>query len=288
MGHTPIAVTTRTVESKKKIVKILSGISEVQMIPTSAGLMKVMFNGEELTLPAVGEQLIKRDQGSSILLIVQRFQDAVFVHMPQHMLKVLSNGSVIEVVAPLLLKSRTVGLCGDMNGERSGDLKTPGMCVLRPRLAALSFVLNKSGAQAGFERCSGLPAALKEEFVRESTKCPREVIIPTPVSKLYEHISGLSIPTGMKHIVDKQSNQLCVPKQMVKTCLSKPVSIKRKSVEFACIPQPSVKASSLEKRALSGESLFQEISQLPTVFHKEKLEAVACSSDISLWKRRLV
>merc|ERR1712040_30406 len=133
------------------------------------GLMKVMFNGEELTLPAVGEQLIKRDQASSILLIVQRFQDAVLVHMPQHMLKVLSNGSVIEVVAPLLLKSRTIGLCGDMNGERSADLKTPPMCVLRPRLAALSFILNKSGAKAGFERCSGISADLKDEFVREST-----------------------------------------------------------------------------------------------------------------------
>jgi len=278
--HTPIAVTTRTVESKKKIVKILSGISEVQMIPTSAGLMKVMFNGEELTLPAVGEQLIKRDQESRILLIVQRFQDAVFVHMPQHMLKVLSNGSVIEVVAPLLLKSRTVGLCGDMNGERSADLKTPGMCVLRPRLAALSFMLNKSGAEAGFERCSGLPAVLKEEFVRESTKCPREVIIPTPVSKLYERISVLNIPNGMKHIVDKQSNQLCISKQMVKTCLSKPISIKQKSVEFVCIPQPSIKARSLEKRALSGESLFQEISQLPTIFRRVEFEPVACKSEI--------
>merc|ERR1711862_12060 len=308
--HAPIAVTTRTVvlssgvtsggqgpdicghscylnspaQSQRKIVKILLGISEVQMIPTSAGLMKVTLNGEELTLPTVGEQLIKRDQEGSILLIVQRFLDAVFVHLPQQMLKVLSNGFVIEVVAPQLLKSRAVGLCGDMNGERSADLKTPPMCVLRPRLAALSFMLNKSGAQAGFERCSGLPAALKEEFVRETTKCPREVIIPTPVSKLYEHISALNIPMkpGMKHIVDKQSNQLCVSKQMVKSCLSKPVSIKKKSVEFACIPQPSVKASSLEKRALSGVSLIQEISQLPTVFRTEELEAVACSSDISL------
>merc|ERR1719290_717240 len=280
----PIAVTTRSAESQRKIVKILSGISEVEMIPTSAGLMKVTLNGEELTLPTVGEQLIKRDQEGRILLIVQRFQDAVFVHLPQQMLQVLSNGSAIEVVAPQLLKSRAVGLCGDMNGERSADLKTPPMCVLRPRLAALSFMLNKSGAKAGFERCSGLPAALKEEFVRESTKCPREVMIPTPVTKLYEHISVLNIPAGMKHIVDKQSNQLCVSKQMVKTCLSKPVSIKKKSVEFACIPQPSVKASSLEKRALSGQSLFQEISQLPTVFRKEKLEAVACSSDISLGK----
>merc|ERR1719385_285362 len=312
----PIAVTTRTVvpsgvtsggqgpdicghscymnsaaQSQRKIVKILSGISEIEMIPTSAGLIKVTLNGEELTLPTVGEQLIKRDQEGRILLIVQRFQDAVFVHLPQQMLQVLSNGSAIEVVAPQLLKSRAVGLCGDMNGERSADLKTPPMCVLRPRLAALSFMLNKSGAQAEFERCSGLPAALKEEFVRESTKCPREVIIPTPVSKLYEHISlggkyncqnydcGPERWLGMKHIVDKQSNQLCVSKQMVKTCLSKPVSIKKKSVEFACIPQPSVKASSLQKRALSGESLLQEISQLPPVFRREELEAGACSSD---------
>merc|ERR1719392_420127 len=110
--------------------------------------MKVTLNGEELTLPTVGEQLIKRDQEGRILLIVQRFQDAVFVHLPQQMLKVLSNGSAIEVFAPQLLKSRAVGLCGDMNGERSADLKTPHMCVLRPRLAALSFMLNKSGDQA--------------------------------------------------------------------------------------------------------------------------------------------
>merc|ERR1712135_260683 len=115
--------------SQRKIVKILSGISEVEMIPTSAGLMKVTLNGEELTLPTVGEQLIKRDQEGRILLIVQRFQDAVFVHLPRQMLKVLSNGSVIEVVAPQLLKSRAVGLCGDMNGERSADLKTPHVCL---------------------------------------------------------------------------------------------------------------------------------------------------------------
>merc|ERR1712083_282416 len=128
--------------------------------------------------------------------------------------------------------------------------------------------LNKSGIEAGFERCSGLPAALKEEFVRESTKCPRMEVIPTPVSTLFEHISILNVPTGMRHIVDKQSTQLCISKQMVKTCLSKPLSIKQKSVEFVCVPQPSVMARSLEKRALSGESLFQEISQLPTVFRK--------------------
>merc|ERR1712137_628395 len=153
-----------------------------------------------------------------IIAMVQRFEDnVVSVHVPEQGLKVLSNGSRIEVVAPQLLKSRTVGLCGDMNGEVSADLKTPGMCVMMPCLAAITYMLNKSGSESGFERCSGLsglPSGLKQEFQRESTQCSRETIIPTPVSKLYERISILNKPTGMSHIVDKQSTKLCISKQM--------------------------------------------------------------------------
>merc|ERR1712112_229794 len=206
-------------------------------------------------LPNFGQKLIKKNTEGKILVIVQHFQDGVVsVHVPEQGLKVLSNGSRIEVVAPQVLKSR---------------------------LAAFSFMLNKSGSASGFERCSGLPAAIKPEFERETTKCSRETIIPTPVSRLHERISFLNKPTGMTHIVDKQSIQLCISKQMVKTCLSKPLSIKQKSVEFVCVPQPSVMARSLEKRALSGESLFQEISQLPTVFRKVEFEPVACKSEMS-------
>merc|ERR1719430_269075 len=279
--HIPIAVTTRTVESQKKIVKILSGITEVLLIP-SAGPMKVMVNGKQLSLPAVGEQLIKKSPEGKVLVILQHFQDNVIsVYVPEQGLQVLSNGIMIEFVAPQLLKSRTVGLCGDMNGEKSADLKTPRMCVMRPHLAALSFILNKSGSAPGFERCAGIPAALKPEFVAESAKCPHEVIVPTPISKLYEAISVLTKPTSMMHIVEKQSTQICISKQMVKICLSKPLSIKQKSVEFVCVPKPSVLARSLEKRAMSGESLFAEISQLPTVFRKVEFEPVMCRSEMS-------
>merc|ERR1719474_107782 len=271
--HIPVAVTTKTVEAQKKVVKILSGVNAVQMIPTTGDFMKVMLNGEQLTLPAVGEQLIKKNPEGKIILIVHRYEDVILVHIPEQMLKVLSNGSVVEVVAPQLLKSRAVGLCGDMNGERSAELRTPAKCVLRPRLAALSFMLNKSGTGAGFEHCSGLPAALKEEFVRESTKCPRMEVIPTPAP-----ISILNMPPGMRHIVDKQSNQLCISKQMIKPCLSKPLYIRPKSVEYVCVPYPSIKARSLEKRALAGESLIQEVSQLPTIFRRVEFEPLACRS----------
>merc|ERR1712029_575165 len=104
--HIPVTVTTRTVESKKKIVKILAGITEVQIIPV-AGSMKVLVNGQPITLPAIGEQLIKKTPQGKILLIVQHFEDnVVFVHVPEQGLKVLTNGSMVEVVAPQLLKSR--------------------------------------------------------------------------------------------------------------------------------------------------------------------------------------
>merc|ERR1712029_773637 len=273
--HVPIAVTTRTVEAEKKIVKILSGISEVLLIP-SAGSIKVMVNGKQLSLPAVGEQLIKKSPEGKILVILKRFQDNVIsVYVPEQGLQVLSNGIMIEVVAPQLLKSRTVGLCGDMNGEKSADLKTPRMCVMPPHLAALPFILNNSGSAPGFERCTGIPAALKPEFLRLSTECPREVIIPTPISKLYEAISVLTRPTGMMHIVEKKSKQLCISKQMVKICLSKPLSIKQKSVEFALShshlywPAPLRSVPCLERsssrRSLSSQlfSARSSSSQLP-------------------------
>jgi len=203
----PVAVTTRTVESHKKIVKILSGTTEVQMIPTTTGSLNVLFNGEQLTLPAVGEQLIKKNHEDKTILIVKHFNDAVFVHTPEQGLQVLSDGSMIEVIAPQVLKSRTVGLCGDMNGESSADLKTPQMCVRRPQLAALSFMLNKSGAEIGYKSCSGLPSTAKEEFTRETTKCPREVMVPSTQSlRLDEHVSAMNLSSGSTGGATKMPN----------------------------------------------------------------------------------
>merc|ERR1711922_78866 len=84
--------------------------------------------------------------------------------------------------------------------------------------AALSFML-PSGS------CSGIPAPLKKEFENESKICARQTIVPTPIGNLYERISVLNHPAGMTHIVEKQSGKLYISKQMVKTCLSKPISI---------------------------------------------------------------
>merc|ERR1711962_866322 len=205
--HIPIAITTKTVEGQKKMVKILSGITEIQMIPanTLPLPMKVMMGSEELH-PVVGEKLIKKNSEGRILAIVQLFKDNVI---------------------------------------------------------------------------SGIPAPLKKEFEHESKICARQTIVPTPVDKLYQRISVLNHPTGMTHVVEKQSGKLYISKQMVKTCLSKPISIKQRSVEFVSNPWPSVQARSMERRALSGMALHQELSSLPTVFRKVEFEPVACRSEAS-------
>merc|ERR1711914_41274 len=247
--HIPVAITTKTVSGEKKMVKILSGITEAKIVPEGSSL-KVLVNGEQIH-PIVGKVVKKTVQGK-IAAMVMMFQDGVVsVHVPEQGITVLSNGVMVEVVAPQLLKSRAVGLCGDMNGERSADLKTPGQCVMRPHLAAVSYLINKSGSASGFERCS---------------------VIPSPVSILAERISLLNRPVGMTHVVEKQSTKLCI---------SKPLSIKQKSVEFSCVSHPSMLPRSLEKRALAGESLIQEIGQLPTVFRKVEFEPVACKSEMS-------
>merc|ERR1711914_18708 len=277
--HIPVAITTKTVSGEKKMVKILSGITEAKIVPEGSSL-KVLVNGEQVH-PIVGKVVKKSVQGKIAAMVIM-FQDGVVsVHVPEQGITVLSNGVLVEVVAPQLLKSRAVGLCGDMNGERSADLKTPGMCVMRPHLAALSYLINKSGSASGFERCSGIPTTLKTEFQTESAQCARETLIPTPVSILAERISILNRPVGMTHVVEKQSTKLCISKQMVKPCLSKPLSIKQKSVEFSCVSHPSMLSRSLGKRALAGESLIQEIGQLPTVFRKVEFEPVACKSEMS-------
>merc|ERR1719495_1524656 len=105
--HIPVAITTKTVSGEKKMVKILSGITEAKIVPEGSSI-KVLVNGEQVH-PIVGKVVKKSVQGK-IAAMVMMFQDGVVsVHVPEQGITVLSNGVMVEVVAPMLLKSRAVG-----------------------------------------------------------------------------------------------------------------------------------------------------------------------------------
>jgi len=293
----PVAVVTRTVPVQKKLVKILAGINEIILTPVSAG-MDIKVNGVHVTV-AQGSTYTKEISAGVISVLIKRHADnAYVVTLPSQALTVITDGESIEVIAPQVLKSRAAGLCGDMNGEVSADLKTPGMCIMKPQLVALSYMLNKSGSSHSFPSCSGIPSELRAEFERESRTCIREEIIPTPVSQLLERITSLNKPTLTAHVVEKKLSQVCISRQMVKVCssqssplvsgtsmtsgrlMSRPLSIKPKLVEFVCVARPSTLARTLINRALAGESLYLELSQLPIAYSKVEYEPLVCSESL--------
>ena len=67
-----------------------------------------------------------RDVNGLEILHIKRFEDDVYaVHAVQEHLMVLFNGKHAQIFGSPLMRSRSAGLCGDLNAETTADLKTP-------------------------------------------------------------------------------------------------------------------------------------------------------------------
>merc|ERR1712055_234401 len=196
----PLAVVARKVSGEQKLVKILSGITKVELIPSS-GSLKVKVNGHQRSINQ-GETIVEKNaQTGEVIVEIKHYQDGVHhVYVPNQLLHVVadlhvfSDGNRIEVVAPQLLKNRAVGLCGNLNGEEVADLPSPQKCIMRPRFAAYSYMLNKEGTSA--PRCAGIPQQDVPEYKREVQQCHKEEIIPTTIVPLFERARTLGMPLG--------------------------------------------------------------------------------------------
>merc|ERR1712212_991699 len=121
----PIAVMARNLQGVSKEVKILAGVAEVLMTPISATNMKIQvnLNGQEQIVEVLpGEMKVIYHNGLEILH-VKRFEDNVYkVHAVQEHLMVMFCGKHVQIFAPVLLRGRSCGLCGDHNKETTADL----------------------------------------------------------------------------------------------------------------------------------------------------------------------
>ena len=115
---------------------------------------------------------------------------------------VFTDGERVEIVAPQLLKSRALGLCGNMNGEEVADLTTPKRCIMQPKLAAVSYMLNKNGNEPAFARC---PKAAQQDlaaYQREDQICAKEEIVKTPILAIFEQVQKRT------HELEERTNKL--------------------------------------------------------------------------------
>merc|ERR1719219_1120645 len=263
----PVAVLAkRRVPSQLKEVKILAGPVEVVMSPAaSPGQLRIVMNIEGRTeelqvLPGHIKPVVVNGME---IMEVKRYQDNVYlVNAFREGLWVLFDGERLEVSGSYLLKSRSAGLCGDLNGENTADLKTPGQCIMSKNIfAAFSYMIPE-------KTCRGIPAQYKPLYEKEIATCVREEIIPTPLEYLTKIMASktaeLPKPVISQHLVQRQHDQVCISVQKVKvgSKMSQaeieeptPVKVVPKRVEYVCYDASLPKVQQLEQLAKSGETL---------------------------------
>merc|ERR1712105_348224 len=113
---------------------------------------------------------------------VTSYEDGVYgVISARYGLAVYTDGESLEVQTyQHLLRNKACGLCGDLNDERVGDVKSPGSCIMSsPALAAQTYMITSQTCQA--------PSGEDQERIRQETEqqCIRKQTFPTQVRQIY-------------------------------------------------------------------------------------------------------
>merc|ERR1712112_30373 len=78
------------------------------------------------------------------------------------------------------LRNQVCGLCGDLNDEKTADMKTADLCIMSsPQLAAYSYMVQD-------KICKGIPTEQLNQFKTEAAKCAKKIPVPTKVTEVLQ------------------------------------------------------------------------------------------------------
>jgi len=193
----PVAVLAREVTGKGKAIKVLAPKIKLEMDHTGYSI-NFMINGKSINPSMISQNQIYVEKDPStqeILAKIKHFQDGVYhVYIPKF-LDVITDGKSIEVVASQLLRGRSAGLCGDMNGEEVADVSSPGKCIMSPKSAAISYMIRDKRANAVKPLCEqSIPAQDLLVYQREVQNCPKDKVVPTMIVPMFEKLRVKQTP----------------------------------------------------------------------------------------------
>lgn len=201
---------------------------------------------------------------------VTSYEDGVYgVISARYGIAVYTDGKSVEVQTyQHLLRNKACGLCGDLNDERVGDVKSPGSCIMSsPSLAAQTYMIQ--------DQTCGAPSSQDQERIRRETEqqCVRKQTFPTRVSQIYSQAQ----PLYSKHLVEQRDNKICFSTQQVKVCPShsNPQQITQKEVSYYCLPKDS-KSQRMQKMAEQGEFIPQQEERYPLSYTKVVSQPEQC------------
>merc|ERR1711911_412847 len=139
-----------------------------------------------------------------------------------------ADGKRIEVNSyQQIFRNKATGLCGDLNGERTEDVK-----------------------------CKGIAQQEKSELQREEQRCVKKEEIPTRVSSIFRSELDSNRQPELRHITEEIKGETCFSKNLIRVCSrTYPKEIKAQRVEFTCIA--GSKVESLKRQVQAGELVEQ-------------------------------
>merc|ERR1712029_740344 len=132
---------------------------------------------------------------------------------PKYLELAVSDGKRIEVKThQLFLRDRATGLCGDLNGEWSADLRSAKKCVVpKHKLAAVSFMIE-------YGKCQGIPQQEKSELQRYEQRCVRKTELPTKVTQIFSRYLNSQWQPEQRHLIEERYGKTCFSKELVRVC----------------------------------------------------------------------
>merc|ERR1719341_1729374 len=167
-----------------------------------------------------------------------------------------------------IFRNKATGLCGDLNGEQTADIKSSRRCMMStPKLSALSFMIEDG-------KCKGVPQQEKPELQREEERCVKKEEIPTKVSSIFRSEINSNRQPELRHLTVEIKGETCFSKDLVRVCSrTYPKEIRAKRVEFTCVSGPKVE--SLKRRVQAGE-LVEQLKKSTTSLVKIVYEPKQC------------
>ena len=226
----------------------------------TTGTVKINGQVRQPMAKVAGRTTLFEDRHNRVVL----YEDGVFeIFSLKYGMAVLADHAGVEVKTfQWALRNLACGLCGDMNDEKTADLKSAGNCIMtQPKLAAFSYMVQDG-------QCAGIPAEFKPLFQKEATQCTKMEVMPAKVMDLFQHVQHLNKMNVMvKHVVIEMGQKICFGKEQIKVCgiEGSPKGImQRKEIEFFCVPKDR-EGMIMRRMAERGEKI-ERVHRFPTEF----------------------
>jgi len=218
-----------------KETKVILGKTVVHIIP-SLQEPQLFINGKpvHLTPESLIHPVYEYENGYQVAIVKLLPSNTVEIHSPLYQVKVYHDGQNVMVEPFSAYRGRMCGLCGDLNGERMADLKTPEMCTL-----------NSTMVKEFFDSWILSEGTCRQNIIPEN-QCFRPQYIPTgkTASKVAPGTVRNMLSSGpgydMKSIeIEVQHGKKCYSIEPIKVCKAGyvPSEYQPRMVEFYCAPE---------------------------------------------------